>query len=134
MKQSLYLGFFATIIIFFFPVFTSEYYRESIITGLMFNPQLRVITLTQDYGYTLNRSQIKNIIDVSYENQDTKAESYMAVFDQEDLVTYSYFHRGPDAGQLLVYLKNPTKKPLKGQAADFNYLKKQYLESKTFQK
>lgn len=128
MKQNLYL-ILSLSLTSCFSIFGSEYYRESIITGLMAEPQMKILTLEKNYGYTLERSRISHVVNLSYENQENHAETYMAVFDQEGMVTYSCFHKGPNAGQLLVYLEDPTKKPLKGQAADFNYLKKRYLDS-----
>lgn len=127
MKQSLYLGIFTAFVL-HLSAFASEYYRQSLFTGLMAEPQLITISFDRNYGYTLERSKISHVTDTSFEN---KVESYLAVFHGEGMVTYSYFHEGPDAGQLLVFLEDPTKKPLKGQDADFNYLKKRYLESKT---
>lgn len=133
MKQNLYLGIFTAFVL-HLSAFASEHYRQSVLTGLMVKPQLRIITLETNLGYTLNRSQIRNIIDLSHEIRGKKIESYMAVFDQEGMVTYSYFHNGPEAGKLLVYPEDPTKKPLNGHAADFNYLRDKYLENKTTQK
>lgn len=130
MKQSLYLGIFTAFIL-HLSVFASEHYRQSLFTGLMAEPQLRIISFERNYGYTLERSKVSHVTDTSLEGKDTKVESYLAVFHEEGMVTYSYFHEGPNAGQLFVYLEDPTKKPLKGQDADFNYLKKRYLENKT---
>jgi hypothetical protein len=133
MKQHFYLGMLVATAL-YLPTLPSEYYRQNVITGLMARPQLRIITLEKNCGYILDRSQIRTIIDTSQESQGNKVETYMAVFDREGMVSYSYFHEGPNAGQLLVYLEDPTKWPLKGQDADFNYLRKRYLESKTYQK
>ncbi len=134
MKQNLYLCIFAAII-FYLPTLGCERYRESILTGLMTKPQLRIITLSQsnqDHGYILDRSKVNHVANTSFiEDKITKVESYLAVFHGEGMVTYSYFHEGPDAGQLLVYLEDPRQKPLKGEAADFNYLKKRFLENTT---
>lgn len=137
MKQSLYVCIFAAFI-FYLPTFACERYKESIFTGLMTAPQLKIITLTQsnqDHGYILDRSKVNHVANTSFiEDKKTKVESYLAVFHGEGMVTYSYFHEGPDKDKLLVFLEEPGKQPLKGQAADFNYLKKRFLESNITQK
>ncbi len=129
MKQHFYFGMLVATAL-YLPTLTSEYYRENVITGLMVKPQLRIITLEKNCSYILNRAQIRTIVETSQESQGNKIETYMAIFDREGMVSYSFFHEGPNAGQLLVYLEDPTKQPLKGQDADFNYLKKRYLENK----
>ncbi len=130
MNQRLYICIFAALL-FYLPTLGSEHHQESKFTFLMPQSQLITITLEKEYGYTLDRSQVSHVADTSFENNSSKVESYLAVFHREGLVTYSYFHEGTNAGQLLVFLEDPRKKPLKGNAADFNYLKKRYLESKT---